>query len=133
MISARADTRALDALASNLRGAEPRLRDGQRQELAAIAQDIALDASLYPPQPAGSAYVRTYTLEQGWGVEGPSGSTTLEAAAVNAVSYAEYVMGEGQAASASHWRTTATIAAQWEAQAAERLAARAQRDLEASL
>jgi hypothetical protein len=133
MISARANAAPLDALADRLRAAEPRLIDGQRDELAAITQDIALDASLYPPAPAGSTYQRTHTLEQGWGVEGPSGSTTLEAAAVNAVPYAEFVMGEAQAAHMGHWRTTAKIAQQWEGQAAERLAQRAERDLGASL
>ncbi len=134
MIALTPSTRSIDDLARRLVAAEGAVLAGQRAELAELVTGVALDASLYPPEPPGSTYTRTYALERGWGVEGPSGSTTLEASAVNSVSYARYVMGEDQAAiHAGRWRTAGRIAEQWEPQAQERLAQRAVRDLEGAL
>lgn len=126
----RVDTSQLDAFARDMRTLPAQVEAGQAEEARAIAGDVALDASLYPPQPAGSTYVRTYKLERGWGVE----ANGLEASAINDVSYAAYVMGEGDQASVNaHWRHEGTIAQQWEAQAADRLEQRAIHDTEAGL
>lgn len=135
MITLAPDTRPLEALADRLRRAEGAVMAGQRAELADVVSGVALDASLYPPPPPGSTYTRTGALGDGWSTEGPSGAgPTLEAAAVNSVPYARWVMGEDQAAiHAGRWRTTGRIAKQWAPQVAERLDARAARDLEAVL
>lgn len=135
MIEFTINTRPLDDLVADLKAAEGVILAGQRAELADITSDVAIDASLYPPEPPGSTYVRTYDLERGWGVEGPTGGgLSLEAAAVNSVEHARYVMGEDQAPiHAGRWRTAGKIAEQWTPQTAERLADRAVRDLTGAL
>lgn len=134
MLTLTPNTRPLEDLARRLVAAEGAVLAGQRAELADIATGVAIDASLYPPEPSGSAYARTYELERGWGVEGPTGSTALEATVANSVSYARYVMGEDQAPiHAGRWRTAGKIAEQWAPQARERLETRAVQDLEGAL
>lgn len=129
MLTLSTDTTQLDRAADALRNAERTVTDALTRELAAVAGDVAIDASLYPPQPAGSAYVRTGDLGDGWGVDGGG----LVWAAVNAVPYAPFVMGPSQARPMAHWRTTPIIAEQWRAQAAERLAEVATQALEGAL
>lgn len=117
MLTLSADTTELDRAARGLREAERATESALEGEVAVLLSDIALDASLYPPQPAGSAYVRSYDLERGWTTD----VRGLEGEALNAVPYGEWVMGPRQAKALDHWRTTPTIAAQWQAQATERM------------
>lgn len=129
MLTLSADTTELDATARAVRDAERETTDALEREVTALLSDIAIDASLYPPQPAGSTYVRTGDLGDGWSVNAQG----LEGATLNAVPYAQWVMGPNQARALGHWRTTPIIAAQWEEQAAERLERVAVQAVEGSL
>lgn len=74
-------------------------------------------AQVYPSPPAGSAYRRTNDLRRGWQPIGPvtTPGRGVYAGAVNEVDYADYVMGDRQAAvHAGRWRTTDQIAEQQE-------------------
>lgn len=77
------------------------------------ANDLLLRvATVYPPPLAGSTYVRTNRLRDGWEPIGPFATNRQGTAGiVNGVEYADYVMGDRQAAvHAGRWQTAEQIA-----------------------
>jgi hypothetical protein len=81
--------------------------------LTGAAQVVMQDAQQYPAPPAGSQYVRTYVLREGWQYSEPRvGPDTVETDVYNDTPYAPYVVGDEQAAvHAGRWRTVSQIAA----------------------
>lgn len=100
----------------NVQALEPTLAD--------ILDAIGQDAAEYPPEPAGSKYVRTEALKRGWLDSEPNiteSGQTLIGILTNAVPYGPFVMGAEDQVSvhAGRWRTTDTIMDAWEARAAQ--------------
>jgi hypothetical protein len=82
-----------------------------------LTDGIIPDAQIYPPEPPGSTYNRSYNLRDSWEPQEPSGgATSFVAAATNGVSYAAYVMGPGEQAAvhAGRWRSTDDLVDAWE-------------------
>jgi hypothetical protein len=124
-IDAKADTKAVSALLR--KAASPNLM----RALEAANTALMRVAQPYPPPPPGSTYRRTDTLKRGWQPIGPF-TTGAQATAgiVNETDYADYVMGNRQAAvHAGRWKTVDQIANEQEPQIVARIEAELDRQL----